>query len=329
VSYFDFRVVVPTHERRELVTRLVRGLLDQTVARDCYEIVVVCDGCADGTADALRSSHGGDLTVIEQPQRGPGAARDRGAAGASARTILFLDDDMRPARDLLERHDDAQRRIGGGLVLGALPLDPGSPRSFLTVGLARWAERRDERLRRDGERIRFDDVLTGNLSIERGTLERLGGFDPAFFGASVFGDEDLDLGFRALAAGVPVVYAAEARAWQTFDKSFRALARDIRSGAAADARFAAKHPEASPVLTLGRVAAFPSWERRALRFAAARPRLATPAVAFSIAALDWAARRGATGARLEHAHAVARAAIYGLGLADAGAAAYAAAESTA
>jgi GT2 family glycosyltransferase len=329
VRSLEFRVVVPSHERRDLVARLVRGLLDQTVPRESYEIVVVCDGCTDGTGAALRERFGESLTVLEQLRQGPAAARNRGAEGTDAASILFLDDDMRPARDLLERHRDAQRRLQGGLVLGALPVDPESPRSFLTEGLARWADRRDARLRSAEGPVRFDDVLTGNLSIPRTMLLRLGGFDPSFFGTDMFGDEDLELGWRAAEAGLPIAYAAEAVAWQTFDKSFRALAGDIRRGAAADARFVAKHPGALPHLTLGRASALPAWERRALRCAASRPRISAPMVGALTAALHLAARWGATGVRLEQAHAVARAAIYGLGLSDAGAASFVVPESTA
>jgi GT2 family glycosyltransferase len=329
VSSLEIRVVVPSHDRRELVSRLVRGLLDQSLPRATYEIVVVCDGCRDGTGVVLREGFGDSLTVIEQPRQGPAAARNRGAEGAGAASILFLDDDMRPARDLLERHRDAQRRLGGGLVLGALPVDPGSPRSFLTEGLARWADRRDARLRRAEGPVRFDEVLTGNLSIARTVFLRLRGFDPSFFGTEIFGNEDLELGWRAAEAGFPIAYAADAVAWQTFNKSFRALAGDIRKSAAADARFVSNHPGALPHLTLGRASALPAWERRALRFAASRPRTAAPAVGALTAALDLAARWGATGVRLEQAHAVARAAIYGLGLADAGAAAFVVPASTA
>jgi GT2 family glycosyltransferase len=329
LSSLEIRVVVPSHQRRELVSRLVRGLLDQSIQRDAYEVAVVCDGCRDGTGAALREAFGGSVMVLEQPRQGPAAARNRGAEGATAPSILFLDDDMRPARDLLERHRDAQKRLGGGLVLGALPVDPESPRSFLTEGLARWADRRDARLRRADGPVTFEDVLTGNLSIARTLLERLGGFDPSFFGTKLFGDEDLELGWRAAEAGLPIAYAADAVAWQTFDKTFRALAGDIRRSAAADARFVSKHPGALPRLTLGRASALPVWERRALRFAASRPRTAAPAVAALTVVLHLAASRGATGGRFEQAHAVARAAIYGLGLADAGAAGFVVPSSTA
>jgi GT2 family glycosyltransferase len=189
--------------------RLVRSLLEGVDVPT--EIVVVCDGCRDGTEEALRGEVGTSIVVLSQPRGGPGAARNLGAAGAQAPTLLFLDDDMRAGPGLVRRHVEAQRRIGGGLVLGALPVDDASPASYLTEGLARWAARRDERLRAPGTVPGFGDVLTGNLSVARASFERLGGFDAAFTDDPRFGDEDLELGFRAIAAGERVAYAPSTR----------------------------------------------------------------------------------------------------------------------
>jgi GT2 family glycosyltransferase len=294
--------------------RLVRSLLEGVDVPT--EIVVVCDGCRDGTEEALRGEVGTSIVVLSQPRGGPGAARNLGAAGAQAPTLLFLDDDMRAGPGLVRRHVEAQRRIGGGLVLGALPVDDASPASYLTEGLARWAARRDERLRAPGTVPGFGDVLTGNLSVARASFERLGGFDAAFTDDPRFGDEDLELGFRAIAAGERVAYAPDAIAWQTFDKTFHALARDVRRGAAADARFAAKHPGVRAHLLLGRRDSLPPWERRALAAALASPRLARVALGPAVIAMEQLRRLGARGQYLEAAHAIVRAGLYGVGLAE-------------
>jgi glycosyltransferase involved in cell wall biosynthesis len=84
----------------------------------------VCDGCTDGTEDALREEFRDAITVISQPASGPGAARNRGSEGATAPILLFLDDDMRAEPGLIARHVEAQYRIQGGIVLGAIPVDP-------------------------------------------------------------------------------------------------------------------------------------------------------------------------------------------------------------
>lgn len=312
------RVIVPTHDRRALVLRHVAALRAQSLPPDRYEIVVVCDGCGDGTAEALRRDHGAGITVIEQEPSGPARARNRGAEGAEAPVLVFLDDDMRAEPDLLERHLETHRAHPASVVLGAMPVDDASPRSFLTEGLSRWAERRDAALRAPGARPGFEEVLTGNLSVSRAVFEVLGGFDEAFTSGELFGDEDLEFGWRAEREGAPIVYAPLAVASQVFDKTFRSIARDIRRGAAADARFARKHPEAVPRLILGRIDSVPHWERRALRFAMRNPAAGTAFAAMGVALLDGLARAGARGLRLEHLHAVLRAGLYGLGLSDAG-----------
>ncbi len=312
----NVRVVVPTHDRRERILRLAADLLAQSVGRERLRIVIVCDGCRDGTADALRARFGEAIRVLEQPAAGPAAARNRGSAGADEEILLFLDDDMRVGPGLAAAHLDAHARRPGSLVIGPIPVHPDSPPSFLTEGLARWAARRDAALSAPGAVLGFEEVLTGNLSVSREIFERLGGFDPRFTADGAFGDEDLEFGWRAVQAGIPLVFEPRAVAAQVFDKRFRAVAADIRRGALADVRFVAKHPDARDRLPLGREGTLPPWERRAARLGRTRPRLAGILAAPAVALLDRLARSGARGERVEHLHAVVRALVYGIGVAE-------------
>jgi GT2 family glycosyltransferase len=310
------RVVVPTHDRREQILLLARDLLGQDFPDDRLRIVVVCDGCRDGTADALRVRFGETVSVLEQPGSGPAAARNLGVRDAAEDLFVFLDDDMRVGPDLVERHVDAHRRHPGSVVVGSMPVHPGSPRSFLTEGLARWARRRDEALSTAGTQPGFEEVLTGNLSVGRETFARIGGFDVGFTQGESFGDEDLEFGWRAVEAGVPIRFEPRAVAAQDFRKRFRDVASDIRRGGFADVRFAAKHPEARRRLLLDGETRLPPWERRAMRFGRDHPRAAGVAAMPVVALLDGLARAGARGERLEHAHAVLRALVYGIGVAE-------------
>jgi GT2 family glycosyltransferase len=314
-------VVIPTHERRALLLRVLESLGTQTLATSRFEVVVVCDGCTDGTAEAARgwaAACSVALRVLEQPTAGAAAARNRGARAAAAPLLLFLDDDMIAAPGLLQAHVDHHAKAPGTIVIGAVPVDPSSPVSFLTAGLAAWAERRDARLSAPGASVPVEDVLTGQISVARVTFEALGGFDPRFTAGGAYGGEDVDLGWRARRQGIPIVYEPRAVSYQVYDKTFAALRRDVRSAGAADVRMARLHPEIVPSLLLGRSASLPGWQGRVLRLTLARPALASALLAPALSLLNVAARAGYRGRLLEDLHGVARAHLYGLGMKDAG-----------
>lgn len=315
-------VVVPTHQRRALLLRVLEALGAQTIPRDRFEVVVVCDGCTDGTAEAARAwasaREGFALGVLEQPNAGAAAARNRGTRTAAAPLLLFLDDDMIADPDLLRVLVDCHTRAPGAIVLGAVPVDPFSPRSYLTAGLSAWADRRDARLSAPGAAIPPEDVLTGQISLTRTTFEALGGFDPRFTAGGAYGGEDVDLGWRARRQGIPIVYEPRAISRQVYDKTFGDLRRDIRQAGAADVRITRLHPEIAPSLMLGRAGSLPGWQGRVLSLTLARPVLCSALLAPALFTLDLAARGHYSGRLLEDLHAIARAHLYALGMRDAG-----------
>jgi glycosyltransferase involved in cell wall biosynthesis len=83
--------VIPTYQRRGLVSQAIESVLHQTHPAD--EIIVVDDGSTDGTADAIRREFGERIRVLRQDNRGPAAARNRGVSVAGGDLIAFLDSD--------------------------------------------------------------------------------------------------------------------------------------------------------------------------------------------------------------------------------------------
>ena len=84
-------VIIPTYNRKAYVQQAIDSVLAQTYPH--YEIIVVDDGSADGTGEALAERYGDRIRYVWQENRGESAARNWGIQLARGVYIGFLDDD--------------------------------------------------------------------------------------------------------------------------------------------------------------------------------------------------------------------------------------------
>jgi glycosyltransferase involved in cell wall biosynthesis len=87
----NISAIIPTYNRRALVSRAIESVLAQTVPVN--EIIVVDDGSTDGTAEAVQSQFGPRVMVLRQANGGVSAARNHGIHAARGEWIAFLDSD--------------------------------------------------------------------------------------------------------------------------------------------------------------------------------------------------------------------------------------------
>src|SRR3546814_65596 len=85
-----FSVVIPTYNRKKFIGTTLKSILAQQCTD--YEIIVVDDGSTDGTRESL-ASYGSSVRILEQPNYGPGAARNLGLGEARGDYVAFLDSD--------------------------------------------------------------------------------------------------------------------------------------------------------------------------------------------------------------------------------------------
>ena len=235
-----FSIIIPTYQRREIVTRTVDALVD---LRGDFEAIVVVDGSTDGTAEALRGrSYEFPLTIIEQENAGSGQARNAGVAAAQGEVLMFLDDDMRAHPALLAEHERSLAE-GADMVIGDIPLDMASPSNLLSWAVGLWAHERGERLRAAGSEVDLEDFLTGQMSVRRDTFERVGGFDRAFTDQGAWGGSDIDFGYRVAQAGCRIVFNPEAISYQYYDIEPSEYLRRAYGWGMSDQELAIKHPE--------------------------------------------------------------------------------------
>jgi glycosyltransferase involved in cell wall biosynthesis len=98
-----FTIAIPTHNRRETLLLAVRSALMQT--RPPEHVIVLCDGCTDGSAQAVRELGDERVEALDLPKL-PGYAyahRNISLELARGEAIMWLGDDDLLLPDHLER----------------------------------------------------------------------------------------------------------------------------------------------------------------------------------------------------------------------------------
>jgi glycosyltransferase involved in cell wall biosynthesis len=85
-----FSIVIPTYNRAALLGAALDSVLAQHDGD--WEIIVVDDGSKDNTVE-VAAGYGNKVRLLQQQNRGPGAARNLGAAAAAGDYLVFLDSD--------------------------------------------------------------------------------------------------------------------------------------------------------------------------------------------------------------------------------------------
>ncbi len=235
-------VVVPTHNRPELVERLLVELGRQTVPHDDFEVIVVDDGSKPPVAPRLGAlSLPYELRVIAQANAGAAAARDNGARRAKGDILVFVDDDMQMDPTFLEAH---RRRHAGSehmVVFGHIRPDPRLDdmplfERFHAAMLDRWVE--DVKAGRAS--VSGMNLCTGNVSLRRRDYLDVGGFD-----VSLARSEDAELGLRLEKHGCTLALAEEAYTFHGSDHTrLQVWLRRAFLYGVYEAKIAQKHPDA-------------------------------------------------------------------------------------
>lgn len=212
-------VIIPTFNRKECLVDTVRSALNQTFSD--FDVVIVDDGSTDESAVAILREFGPDperaevlwrqhastssgtcgfsfwtsdiaLQYIYQPNRGMGAARNRGLQSCHGENVAFLEPEFLWETDHLQQHIDFLE---------------GNPEAWIAHGrlvVGRPPARNGKKRPRAADAMGFEEVVAGNelaasaIVARRRCLELHGGFDE-----NLPSCEDYDLWIR-IAAHVPI-----------------------------------------------------------------------------------------------------------------------------
>ncbi len=243
----EISVVVPTYNRLETLEYVLPTLLAQDLAPSEFEVLVCDSNSTDGTAAFLARAQTEHANVRYLPSAysGRAAARNAGIRAAAGEVVLFNDSDIFASPDLLAqhlRHHRARRNVAVvGLEVQVKDFDD-------------YAYKRDHPEARGflhkptRKRLPWLYFLTGNASVRREDLLRVGCFDESFTG---YGHEDLELGYRLEHAGVAILYEPKAVNYHCQDIPHDDQKEKMRLAGRSTVRFYRKHPDFTVQLNLG------------------------------------------------------------------------------
>ncbi|HZZ65714.1 MAG TPA: glycosyltransferase [Candidatus Baltobacteraceae bacterium] len=243
----ELSVVIPTYNRLDTLRYVLPSLLNQSMERSRYELLICDSNSNDGTAEFLAGVAAENPNVRHLPgsYSGRAMARNAGIAQARGEVVLFNDSDIIADLDLLQTHMAHHRETPDVAVVGWEV----QVRSFEDYEYKRdHPEQRGSLHPPSRKTLSWLYFLTGNASVRRSDLLRVGSFDETFTG---YGHEDLELGYRLQRAGITILYEPRAINYHCQDVPHEDQVEKMKLAGRSTVRFYRKHPHFAVMANLG------------------------------------------------------------------------------
>ncbi|MDP3724836.1 MAG: glycosyltransferase [Nanoarchaeota archaeon] len=172
-------IIIPALNEAKYIEASIQALLNQSVPRKNFEIIVVDNGSKDKTKEVSKKA-GADKVVTEK-QKGTNIARQRGVEESEGNILVFLDADCVPPPDWLQKIEKLLKQEDVAAVSG--------PYDYGFKGVKLLLEKFYEYVlmvhldttfyilfgRRAGQ------IMGGNFAAPRKTIEKIGGLPPLTF----------------------------------------------------------------------------------------------------------------------------------------------------
>lgn len=217
----DFSIIICTHNRASMLADCVDSLLNQTIEKTRFEIIIVDNNSTDNTEEIAKEFVKNHLKIkyLQEKTVGYSAPRNCGWKNATGNIIAYIDDDEIAAPDWLESIEKAfqieeKPDIVGGICM--LKYDVVPPDWFVESMGGTNKDRQKGILNQ-----RTDSYLgCGNIAFKKEVLEKLNGFSNDFNmknGFLMMG-EDTDICQRAIKAGFQLYYDPEIKIYHRMNQ---------------------------------------------------------------------------------------------------------------
>jgi GT2 family glycosyltransferase len=233
-------VIVPCYNRNDILLLNIRGLINQDLTDNLYEVVIVDDCSLENPYQAIEKDIEGRQNfryIRHDVNKGLAAARNTGIAHATGDIVLCLDSDIVPEKAFVRSHLELYEKYRDEFIAVVSNLryadDYIRGSNFGRFMNDRYLGNRapSERKLLDFNNLPPQYFGGGISSVKRKRIQELGMFDSSFVR---YGGEDEDMGYRLSKAGARIIFCESARALHhdtvTLDR-YKLKAREWKLGA--------------------------------------------------------------------------------------------------
>lgn len=184
------------------------------------EVLVIFDGCSQETINGFNNLNlkYKPIPIIHEKNQGRAKARNSGIRQAKGEIVIFLDDDRLPAQDFVKKYIQKHKSGHYAIIGERLNINYSEEElndlynrgvtylDYKQMESRAYKEPYDfvKKLGRKtlGQLLETVTFTTGNSSVRRNDLIKIGLFDESFSG---WGMEDVDLGYRLAKIGVKII----------------------------------------------------------------------------------------------------------------------------
>jgi len=209
--------IISTYNRDRFLNGLFESILEQTISKDDYEIVIVNNNSTDQTDHLCKhfiATHPEiNCSYFIEKQQGLSFGRNRGISESKGELVTFLDDDAVIAPDFFEKtitffeSHPAVNAIGGKILLKYMETKPDWYNPYLASLLGFFDPGNEEKIFSGKNYFRGS-----NMSFRKGIFEKYDAFNTSLgrVGKSLFGNEEKELFYRFKSKGEEMWYVPSA-----------------------------------------------------------------------------------------------------------------------
>ncbi len=199
-------IVIPTYNRSGKLLETLDALALQDVLH--FHVLISDDGSTDDTKKRVAEKKGSLPFTVDyffHPNGGASESTNLAVERAREGLIILLDDDILPAHDTISKHIQFHSEHAGSILSGSADTD--AQRTVTDVQRYKlFMEMEWKKIRPDANKLISIDfnnfiITTANMSFPKAIFQKLAGFN-----VGLRDGYDVDFGFRALLANVPLYF---------------------------------------------------------------------------------------------------------------------------